>query len=343
MTYPSQESKHPNGSCSWIFSIAAFFVMSIIMIEYNFENVSIKSTVSDKSVLNMRSKEKLGENWVIFLRIPRTSSTFLSETVDIISHGRYCDWDKCKCQTGSVTPQIHGKPCYQMTCIHECNQLSSRIMWRDAPHADWLEIERGLVAAKIPNDLVFMMTMLRKPIDRLTSEFNYVLGRFVKSQCNSTENSIYAWDYTVPCNYSLIDMLNDRVAALRFTNRQTRMLAGVGGFESEKFYDDDEDMLRTAKIHLRKMAWFGLTERVDDSLWMLTHQSLNLGLKLNITHSLSKRSTAYIRSPAANAMMLPHTRAKLKAMNNLDERLYAYAVNLFNKRLVSAAERKIRC
>lgn len=326
MTNPAQHSEYQYGSIqirsgSWIFGITVLVIMLMFAVKHIFKTV----------LITLPHKNTLGENWVIFLRIPRTSSTFLTETVDIISHRRCCDWDKCKCQTGSVAPHIHGKPCYQMTCIDECNQLGSRVMWKDAPHADWLEIQRGLEAAKIPKYLVSIMTMLRKPTDRLKSEFSYILGRLAMSRCNSTEKYIYAWDYTVPCNYSLIDLFNDRLASLRFTNRQTRMLAGVGGFGSEIFYDDDEDMLRTAKIHLRNMAWFGLTERIDDSIWLLAHQSLNLGMKMSISLSLSNRST--IRS---RAMMLPYMHAKFKAKNNLDERLYAYAVHLFNDRLSSA-------
>ena len=86
--------------------------------------------------------------WLVFLRIPRTGSTFLSESVAVRSHGCDCGWRKCRCQTGSVST-MHGVPCSQMTCIQECHREGCRRMWRDAPHADWLELQMAFLRARV--------------------------------------------------------------------------------------------------------------------------------------------------------------------------------------------------
>ena len=86
--------------------------------------------------------------WIVFLRIPRTGSTFLSESVAVRSHGCDCGWRKCRCRTGSVSA-MHGVPCSRMTCVQECHREGCRRMWRDAPRADWLELQMAFLRARV--------------------------------------------------------------------------------------------------------------------------------------------------------------------------------------------------
>ena len=120
------------------------------------------------------AREAQRKDWVVFLRIPRTGSTFFSESVEVGSHGCGCGWGACKCQTQS-SAAVHGIPCSQMTCIEECERKGCRAFWKDVPHADWLEIYRAFLRARIPGNRVMMMTMLRDPLARVLSEYKWGL------------------------------------------------------------------------------------------------------------------------------------------------------------------------
>ena len=282
------------------------------------------------------AREAQRKDWVVFLRIPRTGSTFFSESVEVGSHGCGCGWGACKCQTQS-SAAVHGIPCSQMTCIEECERKGCRAFWKDVPHADWLEIYRAFLRARIPGNRVMMMTMLRDPLARVLSEYKWV-SNGVPNNCGSGAGveERFAWDYRLPCDATFRSFLDDERAASRAHNRQTTMLAGLADFEVSDLYDDEDAMLQVAKRHLLEMPWFGIHERMEESLWLLQHSSEAMGMELNITLSDFRRGTG-----SSVSMLSEADRKEVLDANDLDAKLYAFAADLFEKRLRAAREGKM--
>jgi hypothetical protein len=66
----------------------------------------------------------------------------------------------------------------------------------------------------------------------MISEFQWAITK-IPNDCEegNKEGRRYAWDYSIPGKYTLELYLNDASIQLRASNRQTKMLAGLGSFE----------------------------------------------------------------------------------------------------------------
>ena len=234
------------------------------------------------------------QRWLVYVRIPRTASTFLSESVRIRNRGCNCGYTQCRCQT-KARSSFHGRPCSEMQCVTSCARDGCRSMWRNTPHADMLDLQCAFVRAQVRPDEIDYMTMLREPVDRVISEYEWGSHGLPRTCDHASKGSVFAWDYELPCNASLASFLASPAAGRRVNNRQTKILAGLGDFEADDVFPSDEAMLAAARRNLQSMRWFGLHERLNSSLWLLEHVAERSAISLDVAPSRWKRSTKSAR------------------------------------------------
>mmetsp|Transcript_3605 Transcript_3605/g.14184 ORF Transcript_3605/g.14184 Transcript_3605/m.14184 type:complete len:1047 (-) Transcript_3605:60-3200(-) len=273
-----------------------------------------------------------GDTFVALLRIPSSGASILTKVVKISSHGCSCDFKKCQCQTNSIRRHL-GIPCSQMTCVHKCRVQGCFHIWSHGPHADWLELQNAFLRERIPKKKALVFTMLRDPVQRLLSEHHWIQQRATHN-CDAEdalEPQRFGLDLTVPCEQlSFPQFIELKDVRKRVINRQTRMLAGVGDFDEGELYLTPEEMLASAKRNLAEMAWFGIYERFNESVWLLEKQAEGLGITVEISHQDHLQHIKKLRSGGTFSSSL------LSKANALDEELYKFAVKLFEQRLAAA-------
>ena len=102
-----------------------------------------------------------------------------------------------------------------MSCVEECSKRGCRLMFYDPPHADYLDLQRAFMSARITKRQVVLLTILRHPYDRFLSEYEKISQ---KLPC-SKDFKVYAWDYHVSCNITLSEFVNDKNVLKRASNR----------------------------------------------------------------------------------------------------------------------------
>jgi len=118
-------------------------------------------------------------------------------------------------------------------------------------------------------------------------------------------------------------------------NRQTRMLADltlVDCYNRSSFADPgerDRVMLRSAMDNLRSMVFFGLTERQVDSQHLFEH-----AFKIRFTEDFVQRNS----TQAERVNVTERQMRTIELRNNLDIRLYRYALQLFEQRVQQLRE-----
>ena len=156
-------------------------------------------------------------------------------------------------------------------------------------------------------------TILRRPIERLISYYYFV----------QREPEHYLYDYANTPGMTLRRYLEERVS-LQTDNFQTRLISGI--WTDVGYGECDEATLGLAKKNLEEhFALVGLTERFDESL-MLLKRTFGWGdvfyKRRNVTEGRPRREAL----PA-------ETVAVLRAHNQLDLELYAFAKELFEKQV----------
>lgn len=166
------------------------------------------------------------------------------------------------------------------------------------------------------------LTVLREPVDRTLSVYDFLRqeGR-------------------VPTDQTLPEFL-DRPTIRRvwwIDNAHVRYLAGERGeIVDAPVGECPGELLETAKARLeREIAWFGLTERFDESLLLLCERfgwSAAATIRSNVTRSrTSKRGT-----------VPPDVVARIERMNALDLELDRFARELFQRRLDAIPDTEVR-
>jgi hypothetical protein len=198
-------------------------------------------------------------------------------------------------------------------------------------------------------DEMFLLTMLRKPAQRLYSEFHHLGGQV---SCHGS-----AWKHYAPghCNGSVL-MPTQRwigepmplVSSPRATfeewlavnancahNRMVRQLAPRacdGSLASSPAYPGNEKhLLELAMETLRKRTLFGLTERYDESIQLINVQ---LGTLFRNGHPLGTMSLQRPDSTNASLSTYPISaaaQALISARSAEDIALYKYATTLFDR------------
>lgn len=271
------------------------------------------------------------EEWLAFLRIQRTGSSFLS--VGLASYpnnfGGGCGWSDCRCQhampPGASRFHAGSIPCSQMTCVETCKRAGKRSLTLDPSHADYSELEMGFARERIPLTDVRMFTILRKPVERILSEYRKVK----KDCCQGGIDRLLAWDYVLEgCNISLSEFIESDAVKRMGHNRQTKMIAGVGDFRWEDMYQTEDDMLKMAMTHLDDMSFLLIHERMQESLKLLHACSGFLGTIFSGVAQEPKNPT---NSTDSDTQLTPELNRRIFELNTLDQQLYFYAVKRFNE------------
>jgi hypothetical protein len=149
-------------------------------------------------------------------------------------------------------------------------------------------------------------TFLREPVDRTLSHY-YAIRKFGGGHDLPP----------LPAEATLEDAL---AGGYLHDNLQTRMLSGL----PEPFGEVDDEMLAQAKHNLRDgLAFFGLTERFDESL-VLAKQRLGL-------RSILYSSSARVNTSRPRGDEVPvELRRAAERCNRYDIELYRYAEQLFD-------------
>jgi hypothetical protein len=286
--------------------------------------------------------------WLVFLRIPRTgSSSFLSSGMKTYPNnfGEGCGWSQCHCQhvMPAESAPFHGNaiPCSQTTCVSDCGTEGARSMTNDPTHADYAELSSAFARAAVPLSDVRMFTVLREPVERVLSEYRYVVDTF----CHAN-GKLDAWDYVYPrCNPNLDDFVDSDVAERYVHNRMTKMIAGTGDFDWRDLYESEEHMLAVAKRHLDTMSFLLIHERREDSLALL--EACESWIGASFKHSSSSSAKDFPRTSTSTSSTKDDDggatrRHKIDKLNRLDAELYAYGLELFDK-LVAVAHGLKQC
>lgn len=174
------------------------------------------------------------------------------------------------------------------------------------------------------------ITMLRDPVQRTISWYSHV----------KRDVGAYRHDRVVKENWSLFDFVVDKETQWDMVNAQTIFLAADLDFEklskdpvgygravikSYAVRSNDRELLDLAKSRLEGFMFFGITERMNHSLHLLSHV---LGVypqfsreKLNVSEN----------RPVDDEISIDAIRA-IREITSLDQELYDWAVETFDSR-----------
>lgn len=157
-------------------------------------------------------------------------------------------------------------------------------------------------------------TILRDPIDRVISTYDYIL-----------RNPDHTHYNTIVSNHmSLHDFVARGVSLIGIDNGQTRLLCGIPDVGGIDFGKCPDEMLELAKNNLREyFAVVGIVKRFDEML-LLLQKTFNWKTPLYVKQNVAKKRTEKSAIPQ-------ETMELIRNYNRLDMELYRYAEGLFNK------------
>jgi hypothetical protein len=159
------------------------------------------------------------------------------------------------------------------------------------------------------------LTVLREPAARMISTFQHL-----------------RLERRLPADATLEQYIAMRkhFGLFKFDNAQTRYLAGENGVAIDAPVGEvTRDMLQTAQRRLeRDIAWFGLTERFDESVLMLADM-------LGWRRPRYARARVSGQGGAEKAQVAPELLEEIRLFSALDVELYAYAATLFEARVAA--------
>lgn len=166
---------------------------------------------------------------------------------------------------------------------------------------------------------VTYLTMLREPIARLVSDYNYVM-----SVPEHTVRRLVGGKIV-----SLEEFVDLRIAR-GLANTYTLMLSGCINWDDFKASPvPTHDMLEAAKLNMNGFAGVGLTERFDESL-ILFQQSLEWSNCWYLHENVTAKQFVDCRRLGSDLL------ERIRTCIALDIELYAYAVRLFESRISQA-------
>lgn len=328
------------------FCFCLFFCILVTLFIYfsidPFEDNDAGNSVSVKSYALSREFKRFnyttnfnisGQDVIVFVHIQKTAGTTFEKFLV-----RYLEEKPCQCVN-------HKKRCSCKRPASNETWLFSRYStgWICGLHADFTEL---YVNNCVENSLdkqsgthkkrnYFYTTFLREPISRFISEFRHVQrgATWIQSKhvCKGKPASIdelplcfdprIGWDGVsleefIGCPYNLA------------FNRQTRMLADltlVDCYKNIHALSEEEEnvLLESAKRNLRKMSFFGIKERMDQSQMMF--QNI---FSLKFTKEMSNWNI----SKSGDTVLSEAQLEQIRNVNRLDIKLYEYALKLFDSR-----------
>jgi hypothetical protein len=242
---------------------------------------------------------------IYYLHIPKTGGTFFTSFLD---SQFYAD-DICPAQ---LLPELFEIP--------EAELLRYRFFRGHLWHGLDSHLKRRLR----------YITLLRNPIQRTISWYSHV----------RRNESAYRHQRLLDENWSLLDFVQDEETHWDLVNAQTLFLAvdldyaalardPVGyGQAIVKHYarrGNDRALLDIAKKRLEECAFFGITERMEDSVSLLSYA---MGFYPDFT--LPRLNVAGNRP--AESEISPEAIAAIKSITGLDQELYRWAGLVFEER-----------
>uniref|UniRef100_A0A8C4WZU3 Heparan-sulfate 6-O-sulfotransferase n=1 Tax=Eptatretus burgeri TaxID=7764 RepID=A0A8C4WZU3_EPTBU len=282
-----------------------------------------------------------GGDVLVFLHIQKTGGT---------TFGRHLVRDlaleePCRCLSGQ-------KKCVCRRPGRRETWLFSRFStgWSCGLHADWTELTECVPAAldrqerqpQAPRRYHYV-TILREPVSRYISEWRHVQrGATWRAALHRCARRAPTPAELPPC-YSSRDWtgvsLEDFMGCTSnlANNRQVRMLADlklVGCYNTSSMHDPQRSriLLESAKLNLRQMAFFGLTEEQRH-----TQQLFEWTFGLRFSAPFEQHNVTH----AAGIDLGTAAMARIHHLNRLDMELYNYAHNLFLQRYATMARQQV--
>ncbi len=172
------------------------------------------------------------------------------------------------------------------------------------------------LAEYLPKAPTCRLTMLRDPLHRTASYYRHM---------QSEKPSIHFYQAN---SLDLGSFLNDANVRAVIEDLQTRFLLWEGGGRCGG--PDDEESLETAKKELISFDFFGVTERFEESMLLMAFL-LRLQPPAE-TPRLNRRDTMANRWTTSTGRLVELFTDELRRANRLDLPLYAYAVEVFERR-----------
>ncbi|WP_448090730.1 sulfotransferase family 2 domain-containing protein [Pseudomonas azerbaijanoccidentalis] len=244
-------------------------------------------------------------NPLYYLHIPKTAGTSLTSFLD-------AQFDRSKICSAQLLPEL-----FKL----DSNSISKYDFFRG--HL-WFGLD-----SYVGKDLNYI-TMLRDPVQRTISWYSHV-----KRDVNA-----YRHDSVVKENWSLFDFVTDKETQWDMVNAQTLFLAA--DLDYEKLYRDpvgygravikgyaarnkDRELLELAKSRLEKFMFFGITERMNHSLQLLSHV-------LDFYPQFSSQKLNVSENRPVDNEISSETILAIKEITSLDQELYDWAVKTFESR-----------
>lgn len=156
-------------------------------------------------------------------------------------------------------------------------------------------------------------TVLREPVDRVVSFFYFV----------RQNGDHYLHDFSSTAGMGLAEFMNSG-ASVMLDNAQTRLISGV--WDQVPYGELSPDALELAKRRLRdRFDVVGLSERFDETLLML-------GRRYGWKHLYYRSQNVTAKRPKVDALDEDDRQAVVEK-NRLDEQLYVYAQELFERQV----------
>ncbi|KAK3240789.1 hypothetical protein CYMTET_49393 [Cymbomonas tetramitiformis] len=260
---------------------------------------------------------------IINLAVMKASSTSLQYALCAVDGVRRCDFHPIMCRTGMV--RLEQMSYFKKHFTGSCN------FWHS--HGDYSIIESSRAQAV---DNLFTSTMLRRPINRYLSAYAYfgIDGVSEYPQLFAHEN------VQGPLQFGRLLMRKGcedmGILAGDIVDTMTKQLAGVLGcslYTPSRQSEVRRDLLRVAQQNLKRLSFFGITERFSDSISLLAamHPQLDGATRHRWMVATSTRSVLPHNVHAYNQSELQECE---RMFCSLDNQLYEYALELFENRLL---------
>lgn len=340
--------------------LMAFTVLQLPRL-FPVRKMSFANTAEMDMVVRDHKFDMRGSEVMVFLHIQKTGgSKFGAQLVSNLDITRPCvcsrkgSHDSRKHAAEQKVKTRERRVCHCFRPGSKKIWLFSRhhVGWPCGLHADWTEHHECVPKymnkreGRHVNRRKFVyITIVREAISRFLSEFAFVrnageMWRASSLRCNSRSPT----QEELPQCFTradLSDVTLDEFLGCSWNlafNRQTRMLADlrlVNCYNTSGMSPTERGrlMLESAKRNLQKMPFFGLTEYQEASQYLF-EKTFGLKFVTPFTQLPEDETRAGNILPILNSSVL----SQIKTLNSLDIELYAFAKNVFFKRLTHFKE-----
>lgn len=266
-----------------------------------------KSVLQWKRLVKRPLSTSSNKRYYMFLHIPKAGGTTLKHIISKNYYPRHV--------IHAHAPELRKNP----SIISIPGEAGSRRVVMGHHHRS------GLVYQLLNDRPIVHFTMLRDPIKRVISYFNFI----------KTGKSHHPKQEQIK-NWTLDDYVRSDFKEVQ--NGQTLRILGAHSADSiQSVWDDSELLLAEAKRVLEhEFSLFGLTERYSEFLIMankvLGWQEIVYARKINTARTAKQSSQAKVKSTSKSDDINEGTLAVLKSRNQIDIALYEFASDLFEQR-----------